>query len=50
MSPTDALPKLPPTIARHTFFLLMESLPPPLSDAPEDGLPAMKRPSPHSPR
>jgi hypothetical protein len=36
MSPTDALPKLPPTIARHTFFLLMESLPPPLSDAPEE--------------
>ena len=36
MSPTDALPKLPPTIARHTVFLLMESLPPPLTDTPEE--------------
>ncbi len=36
MSLIDALPKLPPAIARHTFFLLMESLPPPLSDAPEE--------------
>ena len=36
MSPIEALPKLPPAIARHTFFLLMESLPPPLSDAPEE--------------
>ena len=36
MSPTDALPKLPPTIARHTVFLLMELLPPPLTDTPEE--------------
>jgi len=36
MSPIDALPKLPPAIARHTIFLLLESLPPPLSDAPEE--------------
>ena len=36
MSPIDALPKLPPTIARHTVFLLMESLPPPLTDTPEE--------------
>ncbi len=36
MSPIDALPKLPPAIARHTLFLLMESLPPPLSDALEE--------------
>jgi hypothetical protein len=36
MSPIDALPKLPPAIARHTVFLLMESLPPPLTDAPEE--------------
>jgi hypothetical protein len=36
MSPIDALPKLPPSIARHTLFLLLESLPPPISDAPEE--------------
>jgi len=36
MSPIDALPKLPPAIARHTLFLLMESLPPPLTDTPEE--------------
>jgi hypothetical protein len=36
MSPIDALPKLPPAIARHTLFLLLESLPPPFTDAPEE--------------
>ncbi len=36
MSPVDALPKLPPAIARHTHFLLMEALPQPLTDAPEE--------------
>jgi hypothetical protein len=36
VSPTDALPQLPPAIARHTIFLLLESLPPPLSDLPEE--------------
>jgi hypothetical protein len=36
MSPIEALPKLSPAIARHTGFLLIESLPPPLSDAPEE--------------
>ena len=33
---TDLLPQLPPSIARHTIFLLLESLPPPLSDIPEE--------------
>ena len=36
MSHTDSLPQLPPAIARHTIFLLLESLPPPLSDLPEE--------------
>ena len=36
MSSIDALPQLPPSIARHTIFLLLESLPPPLSDIPEE--------------
>jgi hypothetical protein len=36
MSPIDVLPKLPPAIARHTLFLLLESLPPPFTDAPEE--------------
>jgi hypothetical protein len=36
MSPIDALPQLPPAIARHTIFLLLESLPPPLSDTAEE--------------
>ena len=36
MSYIDLLPQLPPSIARHSIFLLMESLPPPLSDAPEE--------------
>ena len=36
MSAIDALPQLPPAIARHTIFLLLESLPPPLSDIPEE--------------
>jgi hypothetical protein len=36
MSHTDSLPQLPPAIARHTIFLLLESLPPPLSDTAEE--------------
>jgi hypothetical protein len=36
MSPIDSLPQLPPSIARHTIFLLLESLPPPLSDTAEE--------------
>src|SRR5271169_976750 len=36
MSHIDLLPQLPPAIARHTLFLLLESLPPPLSDTPEE--------------
>jgi len=36
MSQIDSLPQLPPTIARHTIFLLLESLPPPLSDTPAE--------------
>ena len=36
MSHIDSLPHLPPSIARHTIFLLLESLPPPLSDAAEE--------------
>jgi hypothetical protein len=36
MSHTDSLPQLPPSIARHTIFLLLESLPPPISDIPEE--------------
>ncbi len=36
MSPIDTLPKLPPAIARHTLFLLLELLPPPLSDTAEE--------------
>ncbi|HME21518.1 MAG TPA: hypothetical protein VKI44_09280 [Acetobacteraceae bacterium] len=36
MSHIDLLPQLPPSIARHTMFLLLESLPPPLSDTQEE--------------
>ena len=36
MSHIDSLPHLPTSIARHTIFLLLESLPPPLSDAAEE--------------
>jgi hypothetical protein len=36
MSHIDCLPQLPPAIARHTMFLLLESLPPPLSDTAEE--------------
>jgi hypothetical protein len=32
----DSLPQLSPSIARHTVFLLLESLPPPLSDTAEE--------------
>jgi hypothetical protein len=36
MSHIDLLPQLPPSIARHTMFMLLESLPPPLSDTAEE--------------
>ncbi|HEY2620721.1 MAG TPA: hypothetical protein VGI78_25520 [Acetobacteraceae bacterium] len=36
MSHIDSLPQLSPAIARHTIFLLLESLPPPLSDTAEE--------------
>ncbi len=36
MSHINSLPQLPPAIARHTVFLLLESLPPPLSDTAEE--------------
>lgn len=36
MSNIDCLPKLPPAIARHTLYLLVEALPEPLSDLPEE--------------
>jgi hypothetical protein len=36
MPHTDLFPQLPPAIARHTLFLLLESLPPPLSHTPEE--------------
>jgi hypothetical protein len=36
MSHIDFLPQLSPSIARHTIFLLLESLPPPLSDTQEE--------------
>ena len=36
MAHSDFLPQLPPDIARHTIFLLLEELPPPLSDTVEE--------------
>jgi hypothetical protein len=36
MAHSDLLPQLPPDIARHTIFLLLEELPPPLTDTAEE--------------
>jgi hypothetical protein len=36
MAHSDFLPQLPTDIARHTIFLLLEELPPPLSDTVEE--------------
>ena len=36
MPSTESLPNLPPSVARHTLYLLTESLPPPISDLPEE--------------
>ena len=36
MSITESLPNLPPSVARHTLYVLTEALPPPITDMPEE--------------
>jgi hypothetical protein len=36
MSITESLPNLPPSVARHTLYVLTEALPPPITDIREE--------------